>query len=114
HRRRLAATRRADEYHELSGGDVELERVDGLRPVCVHLRDFVENDLCHVPPRAGLPIPDPIQVRGLAAARVALDDAVRLAVVGEKLEEWVRRERLRAEDARSLPGAGCEQLERDH
>src|SRR6185436_4938411 len=54
------------------------------------------------------------QVRGLGPAGIALDDAVRLAVVGEELEERVRRERLRAEHARSLPGACGEQLERDH
>src|SRR5947208_11456732 len=50
----------------------------------------------------------------LRPARVAFDDAVRLAVIGEKLEERIRREGLRAEDARPLPRAGREQLERDN
>src|SRR6476646_3051694 len=52
--------------------------------------------------------------RSLGPAGIALHDAVRLAVAGEELEERVRRERLRAEDARPLPGACGEQLERDH
>src|SRR5262249_40160376 len=46
-------------------------------------------------------------------AGITLHDAVRLAVVGEELEERVGKKRLGAEDARPLPGAGCEQLERD-
>src|SRR3954453_19013733 len=50
----------------------------------------------------------------LLPAGVALDHAVRLAVLGEEIEERIGRERLRAEHARALPGAGGKQLERDH
>ena len=49
---RLAAARRPHQNHELPVGDVERQRVDGLRAVGVHLRHFVEDDLCHVPPGA--------------------------------------------------------------
>src|SRR5262249_33398056 len=48
-RRRLAATRRADENHQLAVVDREVEVEDGLRPVVVDLLDVRELDLRHGP-----------------------------------------------------------------
>ena len=41
---RLPAARRADEDHELAGGDVEAQPVDGLRPVGVDLGQLLQDD----------------------------------------------------------------------
>jgi hypothetical protein len=49
-RRRLPATGRPDEHHELPVGDLEIEVVDGLRSVRVDLRDLVVRDLRHGAP----------------------------------------------------------------
>jgi hypothetical protein len=49
-RRRLPAAGRPDEHHELAVGDLEVEVVDGLRPVRVDLRHLVVRDLGHGAP----------------------------------------------------------------
>ena len=50
-RRRLAATRRADEHDELAVDDVEIEATDGFGPVRIDLPDVLEDDLGHDAPR---------------------------------------------------------------
>ena len=46
-RRRLAAAGRADEDHELAILDLDVEVVDGERPVGVALADVIEDDVGH-------------------------------------------------------------------
>jgi hypothetical protein len=53
-RRRLAAAGRADEHHELSVLDGEIEIVDGARTVRVDLADVLERDTSHRSPPARL------------------------------------------------------------
>src|SRR4051812_39353431 len=60
------------------------------------------------------PLPLSSSFASTSATLPTLLDAVGLAVVCEQVEERPRGERLRAEDARALPLAAGQELQRDH